>query len=81
MTEPKKRRNDWMVWVAVGIAIPILYVLSVGPACWVCVHTGTQFSSPPIFYWPIGVAYNSFGPFHDFMRWYLCLWVDPMWVP
>jgi|SRR5579871_1190351 len=33
MSEPKKRRWDWRGWVAIGIALPILYVLSIGPVC------------------------------------------------
>jgi len=34
MSEPKKRRSAWPVWVGMVIALPVLYVLSLGPACW-----------------------------------------------
>lgn len=33
-TERKKRWIDWTAFLIVGIALPILYVLSIGPACW-----------------------------------------------
>lgn len=29
-----KKRWSWPVWIGVAIAIPVLYILSIGPACW-----------------------------------------------
>jgi len=56
----ERKRPGWIFWTTVVVvAIPLLYVLSFGPACWwfstpdnvwPCVHA-------PKMYWPIGRAY------------------------
>lgn len=57
MSEPKKLRSGWAVWVAV---LPILYVLSFGPALGLCdraIHAGEDARTvlPPlrVFYFPL----------------------------
>ena len=36
--EPKKRWWTWTRWPALGILVFVLYVLSAGPAWWVCIE-------------------------------------------
>jgi len=51
------RREKWAKRTAVGIMIgmPLLYVLSFGPACWYArPEPGVHYRLPPSIYWPIG---------------------------
>jgi hypothetical protein len=47
------RRERWAKWtLAAAIGLPVLYVLSFGPACWI---TSRRFDTQLTgFYWPIG---------------------------
>jgi hypothetical protein len=38
------RREQWAKWLALGLAVnlPVLYVLSFGPVCWVCVRAKSE---------------------------------------
>lgn len=77
MSEPKKRRSDWTVWLVVGIAMPFLYALSVGPVAWL---GEMRFLPPPIenaivvFYGPLELAYENNQAFQIVMDGYLSVW-------
>lgn len=79
MSEERKPIWPWILTVLIGL--PVLYVLSFGPACW-------WFSTPPHepldigysafqyhtvsrFYWPIGwLAKHGPDPVGQFIFWY-----------
>jgi hypothetical protein len=46
------RRERWAKWMFIGGAIPIVYIASFGPACWICSRTDHQML--PQAYRPIG---------------------------
>jgi hypothetical protein len=76
----ERKRPGWIFWTTVVVvAIPLLYLLSFGPACWwfsgdldnvwQCVHA-------PKMYWPIGRAYrhaNGDERWCRAIRWYATL--------
>ena len=83
MSDPKKRRNDRVVWVAVGIALPVLYVLGSGPAYW----AGTRGWVPKwlddplqVLYQPLERACGKEGTMHDLLWSYRNLFAPPMEV-
>jgi len=44
------RREKWAKWTAVGLlGLPLLYVLSFGPACWIDRHPGLYIQAPHFF--------------------------------
>ena len=53
------RREGWAQRTAlVMVALPLLYVLSFGPACWWLADRsfGYAYRMPPVAYWPVGWA-------------------------
>jgi hypothetical protein len=56
MSEPQKK-PVWMWVVTVAIALPVLYVASFGPACWISQRTGAGGRILGVVYLPIGMAY------------------------
>jgi hypothetical protein len=91
MNVTRKPRRAWPWGVAVAIALPMVYVLSIGPVIWVekrVVKSG--YTSLSEWY---RVRQTLYGPllqardyrskaFHDFYWWYLGMWVDvhpPSW--
>jgi hypothetical protein len=53
------RRERWAKWTlaAAVIGLPMLYVASFGPACWLTKRDPTTFDrKAPSFYWPVGWA-------------------------
>jgi hypothetical protein len=82
------RRERWAKWTLVGTitGLPLLYVLSFGPACWWFTipsgqsgnFPGTNDPLPPVrahaMYWPIGwVAVNGPQPLERVLAWYATL--------
>lgn len=83
MTNRKRQFGAWVVGTVA--ALPILYVLSFGPACWwfasKCAYGRVRCA--PKSYWPIGVlAHNtrSWFPFR-IISWYATLDDRPVVVP
>jgi len=51
------RKEGWVKWMlATVIGLPVLYVASFGPACWIVSRQGTEEGRIPRIYWPIGAA-------------------------
>ena len=80
MTDRKKHGAAF--WATVGLFLPVLYVLSFGPACWWTAEAFgpgrvTNFSdSVMVVYWPLGaVAVNEKSPFSKPLRWWITLGV------
>src|SRR5947207_1915294 len=73
------RRERWAKWTAAGIfiALPVLYVGSFGPACWIVAADGRHPAALPILYLPIGWAFSISTPFNDAMHAYALLGMQP----
>jgi hypothetical protein len=55
------KKPGWAFWATVvAVLLPVLYVLSFGPACWItqCPPNDYQRIAPRA-YWPIGDFYSS----------------------
>jgi hypothetical protein len=69
------RRERWAKWTAVAVVgLPVLYVLSFGPACWMA--DGTEAADPLLwtFYSPIEwVYYHAPRPVRDAIERYATL--------
>jgi hypothetical protein len=62
------RRERWAKWtLGVSIGIPALYVLSFGPAAWICSRTGH--STIPHVYLPFERLINHPGKLSDALVW------------
>jgi len=72
------RRERWTKWTLAGmVGLPVLYVASFGPACWICSRLRVRdprvrFVAVPMAYYPVGSA--SFNgplerPFERYARW------------
>lgn len=72
MSEPKKRGAGWAVWVAVGcVVLPVLYVLSLGPACWLTEKRVIPFAATKAAYRPLVRAIRSMPQeARDMAQWY-----------
>lgn len=78
--EPKKRRNDWVVWVAAGIALPVLYVLSTGPVYWAMYHgwcPNALYDPLMGLYRPLDWACGDEGELLELLWWYRWLCAPP----
>lgn len=74
------RREGWAKWaLAVVVGVPVLYVASLGPACWAtkCPPDNYQRIAPGV-YWPIGDFYSSGKRplVNTFISWYARLYGD-----
>src|SRR6188768_2856710 len=73
-----RSRPLWPLLTAALIGLPVLYVASFGPACWLHSRTGGDrgifFQSA---YWPIGWAARH-SPMEDFIRAYATLGMPEM---
>ena len=92
MTDPKKPGVAFWATVVV-VCLPIAYVLSFGPACWISSHTGIGYFALPKVYRPIVDAMSTSRNVADLCNWYAeagarsgWRWVDisdsagPTWV-
>lgn len=69
-------RRSSRFWIAVVAMIPVLYVASIGPACWLAERRGISIELIDRFYGPL-VAATRDGPFRPnwAMRKYLAIFV------
>ncbi len=67
------RRERWAKWtLAAGISVPLLYVLSFGPACWFSSRMKFGDSAMSFFYFPItlALAFNNDTTASHIVNWY-----------
>jgi hypothetical protein len=76
MTE--ERKPAWSGLAALLVALPVLYVLSDGPAWWLARQSHTPdwvCTAYRLVYGPVIFAYyHGPGPFHDAIEWHDNLW-------
>lgn len=53
MPEAKIRGPAWPFWGALGIALPIVYALGIGPACWLVQKRIVPFEAVKVAYMPL----------------------------
>jgi len=76
-----KRDRDWKAPILLAgiaaLAIVVLYVLSMGPACWLADRQMIYPTNPYLvgFYWPIIRASEACPPFGQFIGWYQSFWI------
>src|SRR5689334_13118600 len=54
----ESRRFRWVVIALAALLLPIVYVASLGPACWINLRTGAGGQAIGAFYRPIGWLYS-----------------------
>ena len=75
------RKALWPWIVAVLIGLPVLYVASFGPACWVTSWTRQGYEAVPVVYRPIVWIWNHSPPAVGIaLDWYARVGADPEWT-
>jgi hypothetical protein len=70
----RERRSIWATVTIAVLLVPILYVLSIGPANWLIIR-GVVGSEPlAVVYAPIDWMANRSEPFTEAVMWYLDWW-------
>lgn len=71
------RRERWAKWTLVGaiFEVPLIYVLSIGPACWWVSRNGHQWL--PDHYWPVGYCGANSETARKFICWYAQIGMRP----
>jgi hypothetical protein len=57
-----------------GAMLPMLYVLSLGPAVWLSGRFPGCTKVLAVIYYPLEVIHNKFEPVGEFLDWYVRLW-------
>jgi len=86
------RRERWAKWTLAGVVgPPLLYILSIGPACWWfgsespnrlfgCFEIGCNYA--PHIYWPVGqLLWYSPTPVRKGVCFYAQGWREPVMIP
>jgi len=58
----------------IGVMLPVLYVLSIGPVGWV-VTRNPSLQWIGVIYFPLGLLAESWTPFRNALNWYVELWL------
>jgi hypothetical protein len=93
MSDERRPVCPWILSLLIGL--PVLYVASFGPACWLSKPREQKFvtieswnfsyasyRSPPRFYWPLGwLILNGPKPIHVGLMWYARFGLDEIGPP
>lgn len=92
MDEPERKRQGllgWLrgrsrrFWIGVAIVLPLLYVTSFGPACWMVaqpIRDGMQPTAPSRVYWPLGHFAQGESAIGLRLRWWIIAGVPKGWA-
>lgn len=69
---PERPRNPWVSWLVWLVLAPMLYVLSIGPVCWLVENRYIPPQATNVY--PVQYLPESL---FDLLRLYLALWVEP----
>ncbi len=64
-----------VILVVCVLSLPVLYVLSIGPACWLAVNGYTRTVAHNAVFGPLVDLAETFEPLSDFIYWYVELFV------
>jgi hypothetical protein len=73
-----KPKGNGMAWGIVGAAlllVPLLYVLSIGPAAWLSSRGYLSDGATETIYYPVILASEQFGWCQEVVNWYVDFWV------
>jgi hypothetical protein len=74
------RKERWakrlFAWI---LSVPVLYILSFGPACWITSHMNAGDSALPIVYWPMTQVMSASSPAASALHWYARLYAAGGW--
>lgn len=77
-TKPRSSLAVWLIWlIAVLLAIPTAYVLSLGPVHWLNEHGYLNERTKAIligFYGPLSTAVLEWPWLQRFLNWYMSFW-------
>ena len=71
--QPKQRSLAWIGWVL--LALPVLYLLSLGPVVWLCHHDYLSLKVAFAIGTPAEWAYDRSTTFQRCWDWYANLWI------
>jgi hypothetical protein len=82
------KRRSRRFWISAIPLVPIFYVASFGPACWLTSRTNVGANFLPTLYLPIIVVWDidaSFRglpnrPLHEALQWYTSVGADGEWM-
>jgi hypothetical protein len=66
-------------WIVIGILVPVFYVASFGPACWLALRDvpGVSLTTVNFFYRPVfWIGSNGPGPARRAISWYMTIGDD-----
>lgn len=74
--ESSSRNGAGLALLAVALLcfVPVLYVLSIGPADYLVRSDYIDAETSRAFYWPLVWLYNSYEPIQPLFEWYLEWW-------
>jgi hypothetical protein len=72
--QPRSRLGGWPV-VAAVLLLPVAYVLSTGPVCWL-IQRNYLPNHADFVYWPLNALANFCPPIGRVLHWYISLWLD-----
>ncbi len=73
----EEQSNRTTLWITIVIALPVLYVLSIGPVLWVIEKQMHGFIASGLFqtfYYPLGWLADHWPAFNSALNVYLYLW-------
>ena len=74
------RRERWAKWtLAAVVGLPVLYVASFGPACWITSHANAGASVNSFLFRPLAILIDDMGPVSDPLEWYAGLGAAESW--
>jgi hypothetical protein len=80
-------RRSRRFWIVTGVLLPVLYVASFGPACWITSRMNFGASLLPMFYRPIIFAWDldlprdgsTNHPLHEALWWFVSVGAADDW--
>jgi hypothetical protein len=74
MSDETQARRGYGLWVAVGVLVPVVYVLALGPVAAVVKATGRGRDAARAIYAPLIWLSEAVPPIQVPLRWYERLW-------
>jgi hypothetical protein len=74
MKEKRTGSGCVVATVVAMLLLPLLYILSSGPALWITVNVRLPATLWNVAYWPLTYARDTVPGFHSRFQWYLDLW-------
>lgn len=77
--DERRKKPIWPWIVAMVVAVPVLYVASFGPACWISSRTNAGMEMIPVVYSPLVSVWYRGGVPARALNWYCNLWSSKNW--